>query len=929
MKTKIVLTMVAIALRVNHMEAQLQYEQTGKDESASIVLLPHSAWEFGLAPGGQNPRIDREPHIPDGLLNLAGEGAFCVSVNISTSASTVDKFNLATPGTFVQLSTGQGQSFAGDFASDGVWYGITYPANSLIRIDTTTGIFAVIGACPPQAGDTWTSLEIDPTTGRAHGTAANASTSNLYTINLATGAPSLVGTIIGAPAIISSAFDSTGQLYGVEQSVDNLVRIDKLTGTATVVGALGFDTRFAQDAAFDHATNTMFLAAYNVTLNRGELRTANLTTGNTTLIAPFPASEEVTNLAIKRGTGPRIFVNTPASGAVWGLGTQQTVSWTSQNVTGNVNIRLSTDGGSSFPIVLSSNTPNDGTEAITAPTNPATACRLRIEWVTTADIFGTNAGNFSILDQVAPTVQHTPAASTPLGQPDTVRATISDNIAVTVATLHYRQGGTAAFTSGAMSLVGAEYQASIPGNMVTSQGVEYYISAQDAAGNTGRSPGSEFHSVPVLIGGEGISRGVPQPGGSAQTAYRLVSIPMDADRKSPRDVLEDDLGVYDNTKWRFFELRADQTYIEYPNTSQMIPGKCFWLIVKDAGKIVDSGPGKTDITSGTFLISLNRGWNFVANPFNFPIPRANLSVNGQPPKLIFYNGQWDSVSATSMNPFEGYIVAAESTTNLAIRPQLLLDGRQEDGPAISSERLWGIRVIAQCQDAKDIDNLAAVFSNSSTEQDGNDEPEPPVIGDYVSVSFPHPEWNNAFKRYSVDARPEPTHGDAWKFEVNTNIHSTVRLDFKGLEGVPQQFEVILVDDLLKTTRNLRTTPSYSYHSINAGPPKEMTLVVGSTAYVRQQIESLGTLPASFELSQNFPNPFNPTTTIRYGLPTQSHVTMKVYNLLGQEVATLVDGLEEKGYKTVEFNAGNLSSGVYFYRIQAEGFNEVRKLTIIK
>ena len=88
-------------------------------------------------------------------------------------------------------------------------------------------------------------------------------------------------------------------------------------------------------------------------------------------------------------------------------------------------------------------------------------------------------------------------------------------------------------------------------------------------------------------------------------------------------------------------------------------------------------------------------------------------------------------------------------------------------------------------------------------------------------------------------------------------------------------------------------------------------------------------PVGFELEQNYPNPFNPSTTIEYSIPQQSFVTLKVYDLLGREVASLVNKeLQSGSYKT-QLNASNLASGVYLYRLNVNGITQTRKLTVMK
>jgi hypothetical protein len=86
------------------------------------------------------------------------------------------------------------------------------------------------------------------------------------------------------------------------------------------------------------------------------------------------------------------------------------------------------------------------------------------------------------------------------------------------------------------------------------------------------------------------------------------------------------------------------------------------------------------------------------------------------------------------------------------------------------------------------------------------------------------------------------------------------------------------------------------------------------------------LPVKFNLDQNYPNPFNPTTTITYSLPKTGFVDLKVYNLLGQEVATLVNKEAQAGTHQVSWNAHNMSSGVYLYKISVSSNSESRTRT---
>jgi hypothetical protein len=105
------------------------------------------------------------------------------------------------------------------------------------------------------------------------------------------------------------------------------------------------------------------------------------------------------------------------------------------------------------------------------------------------------------------------------------------------------------------------------------------------------------------------------------------------------------------------------------------------------------------------------------------------------------------------------------------------------------------------------------------------------------------------------------------------------------------------------------------------------VVYGDTTLVG--IDDEKKLPNSFQLFQNYPNPFNPTTSIKYSVPSLQFTIIKVYDVLGNEVATLVNEQKSPGEYEVEFDASNLSSGIYFYRLNTGSFSSIKKMIYLK
>jgi len=127
-----------------------------------------------------------------------------------------------------------------------------------------------------------------------------------------------------------------------------------------------------------------------------------------------------------------------------------------------------------------------------------------------------------------------------------------------------------------------------------------------------------------------------------------------------------------------------------------------------------------------------------------------------------------------------------------------------------------------------------------------------------------------------------------------------------------------------------TSDSFNFTKLGEGDMNVMGGWLNTGESFEEYILELNSpVPVSYALHQNYPNPFNPITTIAYVLPEKSHVNLTVYNMLGREVSVLVDGFRNSGFQEVIFDASNLSSGIYLYRLQAGDFNATGKMVLMK
>jgi hypothetical protein len=327
------------------------------------------------------------------------------------------------------------------------------------------------------------------------------------------------------------------------------------------------------------------------------------------------------------------------------------------------------------------------------------------------------------------------------------------------------------------------------------------------------------------------------------------------------------------------------------------------------------------------VINVNAQWNMIGT-ISYPV--LTTDVTPVPPVTIqsYYFGFTPSVGYTKVDTLKpgyaywvkvntgGMLLVESSSVLLKDKGTVISANRIEDqvSDAVKTKEEFGLQSITitnaeNCQ-------RQLYFSAKQTNIDLAKYELPPTPPSQIfDVRFESQRNLEVFKNNDgadVKAFPIKITGAKYPLTINWKVDKS--------EEQYYTLEAVFVEDSQLKSKEYKSSAD---GKIVISDPKLVSLKLLVTPMATIE------LPKEFSLYQNYPNPFNPTTMIKYNLPVTTTVKLVIYNILGQVVTTIVDGVQEAGYKSVEWSTNNFSSGVYFYKLTAGDYVETKKMLLIR
>jgi hypothetical protein len=453
---------------------------------------------------------------------------------------------------------------------------------------------------------------------------------------------------------------------------------------------------------------------------------------------------------------------------------------------------------------------------------------------------------------------------------------------------------------------------------------------------------------------------------TGQQGFRLLAAPTSINLKKFLEPLHTqgmenaDVSNGSPNVWTWDKTFSDTTYIGWKAIANLDTtiqaGDAFLVYVFNESVYGDSSsrgfPKLLPVAGSAFSAAsptLNQtaeGLTLVGNPFPSTIDWDNVSRTDLTEAVYVYNpdsSSWKSsasgvgdLSNGLIKPFQGFFVQSSSTVSSG--PSLSFDtndissggsfyGKTDDKEFIRFE-------VEDAQSGLSNSSYVVFNDRAKSKKDDFDALElAPLSAEYLSISTKSSDG----KDLDINTIPHFDETLRIPLTIETNVASDVQFtltDKTGLENTDiyisqgdwhQQIEAEEAISLELPSLAKSTFSGF----INRGKTTASNNFVLVFTKQKSTTTEQADIPQEFELLQNYPNPFNPTTTLQFGLPTSAKVKLSVFNILGQLVEVLVNEPLQTGFHTVDFNAEDLSSGVYLFRIEAGSFIQTKKMVLLK
>ncbi len=446
---------------------------------------------------------------------------------------------------------------------------------------------------------------------------------------------------------------------------------------------------------------------------------------------------------------------------------------------------------------------------------------------------------------------------------------------------------------------------------------------------TRKSP-SDFDSEMVLEGFLDFGGSSSGDGDISTLDYRLMGLPGN-DRHRVEDLFTGSYG----TEWKaFIGGPSDKDhYVEYnPGDDRFVftPGNGFWVLSKQALDLELKINSVETNDQDAYTIDLTPGWNIISNPHRNTVSWEDVKqMNKIQGDLLGYNKYF--VSVDSLRPVEGYYYyndVNKPLTGLEIPFSSLQQRRGgEDNTASTQENISSISDSPNAKIYADfgsemIFDVEVIYSTSEEKQGRFLKYYPPLEmsrNGMVLIDSTIKNGGLVRKESEYDER-----GTKYQIELKGDVGSSFSWKADLLD-LGNDARILLVNP--ETQQSWLLADKEKYIATLSETHTTYDMYIGDVHYLKEKQDSM--LPVEISLEQNFPNPFNPTTQIRYSIPEQQLVRLEVYDVMGRRVQVIQDGLQQAGWHIVQFDGSNLSSGVYFYRLSTESALKTGRMTMIK